>query len=249
MKINVYMVVALFVVYSCKDDKAKLFDAQDIVDKAIAVSGGDFYKKSNVSYQFRDRTYQSERIEGKKILKRITYIDSLLIIDIKEPSEFCRYTNDEIVQVPDTLAFAYANSVNSVHYFSELPYGLNARAVKKELLEGTTINNIEYYKIKITFNEIGGGNDFEDIFVYWINKETFKPDYLAYVYYTDGGGTRFRKAYNERYVNGIRFVDYKNFKPKNKESSIYEIDDLYQKGELQLLSTIELKNVNVNRLL
>ena len=33
---------------------------------------------------------------------------------------------------------------------------------------------------------------------------------------SDGIGLRFREAFNERYINGIRFVDYNNYKPKLK---------------------------------
>jgi len=42
------------------------------------------------------------------------------------------------------------------------------------------------------------------------------------------GGIRFREAYNERFVGGIRFVDYYNLKPKSKTSSILDIDELYE---------------------
>ena len=135
--------------------------------------------------------------------------------------------------------------MNSVLYFAQLPYGLNAPAAKKALLGKATIKNKNYYEIGVRFSEDGGGTDFEDEFVYWINTETFTVDYLAYSYATDGGGIRFREAYNERFVEGIRFVDYNNYKPESLDVSLTELDGLFEQGALKLLSTIETEAVGV----
>ena len=48
-------------------------------------------------------------------------------------------------------------------------------------------------------------------------------------------------------VNGVRFVDYKNWEPIGENQSIYTIDSLFMKGKLKLLSNIELKNIIVNQ--
>ena len=148
--------------------------------------------------------------------------------------------------MPDSLANIYSNSINSVHYFAYLPYGLNDPAVNKEFLGEMAIKGKDYYKVKVTFDQENGGDDFDDVYIYWFNKETFKPEYLAYEFHVNGGGLRFREAYNERYVNGIRFVDYNNYKSVSDSQSIYEIDSLFNKGELELLSKIELKDVVVS---
>ena len=184
-------------------------------------------------------------MNGQRVYKRISDLDSTTIIDVKRGDDFERYMNDSLVMVHDTMAVKYANSINSVHYFVRLPYGLNDAAVNKELLGKETIKNKEYYKVKVTFDQQGGGDDFEDTYLYWFDIESFKPDYLAYDFHVNGGGQRFRKAYNERYVNGIRFVDYENYKPKKNGTDILEIGQLYDKGELELLSKIELKNIVV----
>ena len=72
-----------------------------------------------------------------------------------------------------------SNSVNSVHYFSVLPFGLNDKAVSKKLLSDITIKGVDYYTIQVTFSEDGGGDDFDDVFLYWVQKESFKLNYLA----------------------------------------------------------------------
>lgn len=241
-------IIALLILmlFSCKETE-NMPSAQFIVDRSIEVSGGNLYSKSDISFDFRDRSYSSESLDNQKILKRRLKNDSIDILDIKSPKKFERFSNGTSVILPDSTANTYANSVNSVHYFAYLPYGLNDPAVKKELLGKVNIGDSEYYKIVITFEEAGGGDDFDDVYVYWFNTETFKPDFLAYEFHVNGGGQRFREAFNERVVGGIRFVDYKNYKPTTSDFSIYDIDSLYGSNDLELLSEIKLENIEVSQ--
>ncbi|WP_420322795.1 DUF6503 family protein [Flagellimonas sp.] len=244
---RIFFGILLLLVISCKEKAKTALTAQEIVDKSIAVSGGDLYATHGSSFQFRNRKYISKKVDGKKIFKRISVLDSTTIMDVKTNTTFQRFINDSLINLPDSISNRYANSVNSVHYFARLPYGLNDEAVTKELLGEETIKGTSYYKIKVTFDQEGGGDDFDDIYVYWFNTETFKPDYLAYDFHVNGGGQRFREAYNERIVEGIRFVDYNNYKPKSKGSPILEIGQLFEKGELNLLSKIELSEIEVTK--
>ena len=243
-----YLFTAITVIFflACKEKAPQPLTAQEIVDKSIEVSGGVLYKDHSSAFTFRDKTYHSRNENGKIVLDRVFDLDSVIIRDVKNGNDFERYMNDSLVTVPDSMAVRYANSVNSVHYFARLPYGLNDGAVNKELLGKESIGGKEYYKIKVTFDQQGGGDDFDDTYLYWFDIETFKPDYLAYDFHVNGGGQRFRKAYNERYIKGIRFVDYENYKAKNENSDILEIGHLFDKGELELLSKIELTNIQVD---
>ncbi|RDY61340.1 DUF6503 family protein [Flagellimonas nanhaiensis] len=237
----------ILMVLACKEQPKTAITPQEIVDKSIKDSGGEKYRNHNTSFVFRDKKYISENVDKKKILKRITFLDTVVIKDVMTNSSFERYMNDSIVKVSDSIANRYSNSINSVHYFARLPYGLNDGAVKKELLGEETLKGTPYYKVKVTFSQDGGGKDFDDTYVYWFNKTTFKVDYLAYDFHVNGGGQRFRVAYNERYVNGVRFVDYINYKPKKKGSSIFDIGKLFERGDLEELSKIELKDIKVDQ--
>lgn len=229
---------------ACKNEKKVAISAQSIVDNAIAVSGDSLYKTKKMSFDFRNKKYVLLQENGKRIMKRIFKQDSTIVTDVKA-AKFTRLVNDSVVAVADSTARKYDNAINSVFYFALLPYGLNDAAVKKEYLGEVTIKSKQYYKVKVTFSEANGGDDFEDTYLYWFNKETAKPDYLAYKFFVNGGGMRFRVAYNERYVNGIRFVDYENYKPKSESMNILEIDKMFQNNELELLSKIELDNIIV----
>ncbi|MCX2681852.1 deoxyribose-phosphate aldolase [Galbibacter sp. EGI 63066] len=233
------MLACLFVT-SCQ----KTENSTTIINKTIEVSGGNNFNKKEISFDFRDRSYRSVREDGRFELARITK-DSVTTADIVTNDSFLRTVNGKKIKVADSMTVKYRNSVNAVHYFAYLPYGLDGNAVNKELLDIITINNKEYFKIKVWFDQQGGGEDYEDIYVYWVNTDSYQVDYLAYKYYSDGGGLRFREAYNHRTINGIDFVDYNNFKPKDRSTPLFQLDNLFEIGELQQVSVIELKNIEV----
>ena len=108
-----------------------------------------------------------------------------------------------------------------------------------------TIQNKEYYEIKVTFDSNGGGADHEDVYMYWIDAQNYNIDYLAYSFEVEEGGIRFRKAYDPRTIEGIRFVDYENYKTDDLDTPLEELDDLYEAKQLELLSKIENKNIEV----
>ena len=241
---KLYLILVTVTLLAC-NGSVKSPDVQALVDEAIEVSGGASYDSVRISFTFRDKVYTGENTARGKRLSRFFLEDSLEILDMLEGDSFQRQINGKAISLPDTTATKYANSVNSVHYFVRLPYGLNDPAVQKRYLGSVEIGGTAYHKIEITFQEQGGGEDFEDIYVYWLNKETLKPDYLAYEFHVNGGGMRFRKALNERYVEGIRFVDYENYKPKDAGLNVYELDTQFEKGALELLSRIEIEDVQV----
>ena len=245
---RIIFLAAIAVFLSCCTTKPEqLPTAQEIVDKSIEASGGQLHRTKDVSFQFRGIGYASSPENGKKVLQRIIAVDSFKIVDVKRGDAFQRTINDSLVSLPDSLSSRYANSVNSVHYFARLPFGLNDAAANKKFMDTVTIASTPYYQIEVTFDEENGGKDFDDVFYYWFNRETFKVDYLAYRYHTDGGGIRFREAYNERYVNGIRFVDYNNYKPLGDFSTFdfTTIAQEFEKNKLELLSQIALENITV----
>lgn len=220
--------------------------ADEIVKNAIAHAGGDKYDHAKIHFQFRDMEYASSRDGGKYVYQRFQK-DSLdnLITDELSNEGFRRMINDSVVPLSDSLKKVYSNSVNSVHYFVQLPYGLDAAAANKKLLGKDTIKGKEYYEIQVSFDAEGGGTDHEDEYVYWIDTQHYEVDYLAYNYEVNGGGVRFRKAYNPRTVGGIRFVDYENYKYDDLAVKLSKLDSLFTAGKLQKVSTIQTEAIEV----
>lgn len=254
---NYLLFVFVVFLFGCKNENSSVntshveaavsaLSADEIINKSIEVSGGEKFKMSSLKFEFRDVYYQALRKNHEFLLVRILVKDNDSIFDMLSNVGFERYDNKDFVKLEDSIAKTYEASVNSVHYFSVLPYGLNDDAVNKTLLKSEEIKGKDYYKIKVTFSQEGGGEDYEDVFVYWFDKQNFKLGYLAYSYNEESGvGMRFREAYNERYVNGLRFVDYNNYKTEDKSITLENLGKAFENNQLELLSKIELKNVEV----
>lgn len=223
-------------------------DAQKIIDRAIEAHGGNHYLASKINFDFRDRHYESERRGGLYHYQRIFSDSSGRVNDHLTNDGFFREVNDEKIDLSEEWQSKYANSVNSVIYFALLPYSLNDPAVQKRYRGAGTIRDEKYHKIEVTFRQEDGGKDYEDVFVYWIHQEKNTMDYLAYEFHTDGGGTRFREAFNQREVNNILFADYHNYKGPQPGVDLATFDTLFQAGKLKKASEIVLKNVTVTLL-
>lgn len=243
MKYLIFVLAALLFI-SCQQEKEQ-DPAQEIIDKAIEEAGGEKYRRAMVEFEFRGHKYISTRDNGEFQLERII-IDSLgTYRDVVSNTGFERFLNDSLLNLPDTMSIRYSGSVNSVHYFAHLPFGLNDPAVNKSLAGEAVIDGEPYYQLKVTFQQEGGGADHHDKFMYWIHKENYTIDYLAYKFQVNEGGIRFREAYNPRRIEGIRFVDYKNYTIDDFNTKLENLDELYQQGKLELLSDIKTENVQV----
>lgn len=222
-------------------------DADAIVTRCIAMHGGDLYENSIIEFDFRGRHYRLERNSGRYAYHRIFTDSAETYHDVLNNDGFRRAINDQPVPVSDDWAKRYSNSINSVAYFALLPFGLNDPAVNKNLTGEEEVEGNHYYKVHVTFSQDGGGDHFEDVFVYWINKQNFTMDYFGYYYLTDGGGIRFRKAVNQRTEGGIIFSDHINFKGKDTDSDVAGLARKYENGLLEKLSEIDLENLQVRR--
>jgi hypothetical protein len=237
---------SLFLI-GCTPSEKKI-TAQQVIDKTILFSGADKVDASEISFKFRDKVYSATRKNGSFKLFRSFTTDSLAIVEVLTNDGYKRSINAQVVQVADSMVSRYRNSINSVHYFSVLPFGLNDKAVQKKLLKPTTLMGKEYYKVEVTFSKNGGGEDFEDVFIYWVGKEDFLIDYLAYSYHTNNGGKRLRILKEQCVKNGIRFVDYHNYKPLKNTISLIDIDKAFENKQLAKVSEIILEDINVRLL-
>lgn len=220
--------------------------AQQIINKSIEAHGGQLYLKSKVTFDFRDKRYAVWREEGAYVYTRTFQDDSLGNVHdvLINSNDFYRIVDVDTLSLSEVWKRRYSNSVNSVLYFVQLPYLLNDAAVVKSFEGEAMISNQTYFIIKVTFASEGGGEDYEDEYMYWINQDNYHVDYLAYSYHTDGGGIRFRKAYNRQRIGGILFQDYINYKVP-KGTDLNTIPDLYEADKLTELSRIENTNIKV----
>lgn len=223
--------------------------AQEVIDRSIEAYGGDRVFSSDIEFDFRDKHYRSYNDQGLMSYERMFEDDSLgNVHDVMNNDGFARTVNGELVTLDEEWTGKYSRSVNSVVYFFRIPFNLNDPAVRKKLLGESEIEGKKYYKVHVSFSEEGGGDDFDDSFIYWFNMETFLIDYLAYSYSTDGGGKRFRETINKRAVNGLQVVDYINYEPNDLTVPIEDYETYFIEGGLKELSRIENVNISVTYL-
>lgn len=242
MRPILFLSILLFI--SC--ETSRKLDAQKVIDQAIQSAGFSGVEDKVIEFDFRDKHYTLLR-SGNSYTYTRSFQDSLGFVEdvLINSTEFSRTVEGTPVELDDEWSGKYANSVNSVLYFVQVPLTLNDPAAIKAYQGEKEINGKIYHEVQVRFTEDNGGKDFEDVFLYWFEKETYSLDYLAYSYITDGGGVRFREAFNKQVVAGISFQDYINYKPKEKTTPLEEMLGLYLDRELIELSKIENKNIRV----
>lgn len=223
-------------------------DPQQIVDAAIEAHGGERFQALRIEFDFRDKHYTAERRGGLFSYARNFTTPEGQISDILSNDGFTRKLNGQPVELNAEWQSRYGNSINSVIYFALLPHRLNDPAVQKRYLGEVTIKGEPYHKIEITFRPEAGGQDYEDEFIYWFHQEKHTLDYLAYRFHTDGGGTRFRAAYRRHQVGGLLLTDYYNYVGPKNDTPLADFDRMYEQGDLEIISDIDLENLQVQPL-
>lgn len=236
--------IGLFIACDRQPDRsAGAGPANRIIDRAVAVHGGDNYQKFTIDFDFRKFHLHLQHDGGRFRYER-TYADSAgrAIREVLTNDTLLRYVDNQPQRL-DTAGYRrWSNAVNSVAYFVLLPYKLQDPAVMADYVGDVQLDGQLYDKVRVRFRAEGGGEDYRDTFFYWFNRQTGTMDFLAY----SEGGPRFRKAVNPRTVGGIRFQDYINYKgDDNDTTSVGTYDERYRGGQLPVLSRIEQTNIRV----
>ena len=224
--------------------------AQKIILKSIKVHGGKSYENLAVSLDFRQFHLILKQSKGTFHFERsMTDSTKTTYRDVLTNEGFYREKNGVKMELSEKDISRYKEGINSQAYFLLLPYKLNDKAVIATYLGEGEVEGKKQFKIKIAFQQAGGGKDHEDVFCYWINQKTYLIDYIAYT----NGGPRFRKATVRHIVGGITFQDYENYEIKDKTISTSDYDRVFTDGtsrnnreggeNVKLLSKIEHKNV------
>ncbi|MEF8939462.1 MAG: DUF6503 family protein [Salinivenus sp.] len=257
MRLLAATLTSLLLLFGCQsggDDAPDRPSAAAIVDSAVAAHGGAVLDRAVVSFVFRGDQYRIRQDEGQFHYRR-TYTDSLdqTITDGLTNDGVYRVVDGDTVALSEDERGSVRTTVNSVSYFALLPHPLGDSAVQPEYSGRDTIDGTPYHRIRVTFQQEGGGQDWEDIFMYWFRTDTYAMDYLSYAFGlapTDTDtGTRFREAYNVRRVEGVRFADYRNY---TSDTLSYDrmalYPDLWARDALELVSRIEIDSLQVQPL-
>jgi hypothetical protein len=250
--ISLYLIIAVVTIGcgpsqdsgSTSDEAAGANPAQQIVDRAIELHGGDHFESSEVEFDFRGTHYTVRRDDGMFRYSR-SYTDSTgRIVEVMTNDTFERTLDGEPYEMTEKEYMRYTEQVNANVYFTFLPYKLNDPAVVKRLLDPVTIEGEPYQTVEVTFEKEGGGRDWEDRFLFWFHRDDGTMDYFSY-FYTLRGTARFRKLINERKIGGIIFADHLNFNADSLGRQLEIAPAAFEAGELPLASEVHLENIQV----
>lgn len=227
--------------------------AEAVIDSAIAAHGGPTLNRAVVTFDFRGDDYWVRQGEEQFHYRR-TYTDSLgqTVTEGITNDDVYRVVAGDTVDLSSPEQDAVHSTVNSVVYFALLPEPLGDPAVQPSYSGRDTIDGVPYHRLRVTFRQEGGGEDWEDVFTYWFRTDTYAMDYLAYAFGlgpNEEPGTRFREAYNVRRVDGVRFADYYNYTadPLGPEQ-LHRYPSLWAQDSLELVSRVELDSISVRPL-
>ena len=246
----VLLLWGLIVIFGCddKDQRTPGTDqGQEIVDHSIDWLGGNILDRAEISFDFRDQSLTYFNDHGSFRYTRV-FPDTAgnTITDTLTNQDFIRYRNNQKLNLTEAQKTSLKAGVNSIIYFAFLPYKLNDPGVRKEYIGQVTIDERMYEKVKVSFPENEGTDAHNDLYYYYFDADDYSLDYLAYDFEENGGGIRFRSAYNVRKIDGLVIQDYINYMADPDSVNFAQIETYYNNEQLQELSRIELKNIEVN---
>lgn len=254
MRLFAVALVATLLFSSACQPRSDFPSAQAVVDSAIAAHGSPVLDRAFMSFDFRGDAYRIRQDDGRLHYRR-TYTDSLdrTVVEGLTNDAIYRVVDEDTVALSEDERDAVETTVNSVSYFSLLPHPLGDDAVQPEYSGRDTLDGVPYHRIEVTFQQEGGGKDWEDIYMYWFRTDTYDMDYFAYAFglgpdETDTG-TRFREAYNVRRINGVRVADYMNYTADTlSPDQLHRYPDLWAQDSLELVSRVEIDSVEIKPL-
>jgi len=214
-------------------------DPVDILMQNVKTAHGNL---GDFQFVFRENKYSFKFNNNDYTYTKIIENDSVYQKDVLTNLGFYRTFYMDTVRLTEKEKEQYSEALNSVIYFVCLPLKLDDPAVNKKHKGITEINGESYAVLEVSFDEEGGGKDHSDVFYYWFNQKKYQLDFLAYNYAVNGGGVRFRSAFNSRMVNGMRFQDYVNYGAP-VGTALKDLPNLFLAGELEELSEIITENV------
>jgi len=251
------LAASLLLLSACQPDpspSSQAPSARAIVDSAIAAHGSSVLDRAVLSFNFRGDTYRIRQADGRFHYRR-TYTDSLgrAVIDGLTNDGVYRVVNGDTVSLSDEEKRSVETTVNSVTYFTLLPHPLDDPAVQPQYSGRDTLDGIPYHRIRVTFQKQGGGQDWQDVFLYWFRTDTYAMDYFSYAFGLAPGdtdtGTRFREADNVRRINGVRVADYLNYTSDTLATDrMHRYPDLWTTDALELVSRVEIDSVQIRPL-
>ena len=230
-------------------------EALALIDRARTHHGSAWLDRAEVRFSFRGTPFVLRRDDGRFRYAR-TLTDGLgrTVEEVVDNAGAHRFVDGAEVALTAAEAEALTTAVNSVAYFALLPAPLTDPAVRARLLTPDRVGGEDYDRVEVTFARDGGGQDFQDRYVYWLRQLDGRIGHYAYTYDVSPGdtsraatGTRFRVPVGARRVGGALFQDWRNLSADSL-GRIERFGDAYDLGRTFEVSDVVLDSVRVEPL-
>ncbi len=213
---------------------------RDIIRRAVRAHGHDKLAEATVQFRFRGTPYRMSRRGGRYRFERTVRRNGRVLAEVLTNDGYAPTLDGQPLSLPAPQRDARRRSLNSVVYFASIPFVLEDPAVRPRAGEPMTIKGRIYDTVEVRFTADGGGDDHDDVFLYWFDRETARLDYLAYSFRTGEGGVRLRVATDHTEVGGMTFIQWENYGLPDRRIPLDTLPARWLESRLPRLSAIRL---------
>ncbi len=229
-------------------------EAVALVRATQEAHGSDALEGATLHFTFRGDAFTAMRDGGRFRYTRTTRDERAReVVDVLDNSGLSRTVNGDDAPIPASEVGSLTTAVNSVVYFATLPAPLSDAAVQARALGPDSVAGQPYDRLEITFAQEGGGNDWEDRYIYWVHPERRTLDYIAYSYELAEGasgandtGHRFRRVIGTGDASGFRTQDYANM-TADSISTLEEYPAALARGATREVSQVLTENARLEQ--
>lgn len=223
-------------------------EGEALLRQARKAHGADRLEHATVEFALDGARFRVER-DGERFAYARTWADrsGLVFRDVLTAEGLERTIDGRAVGLGEAARREAATALRAAVYLALLPFSLDGAAEEALVLTPDTLSGQAYERVALPLDRAAPGLDERGRLVLWIHPERHTVDYLAYRYAADGGGARFRAAYEPRTVEGVRFANHYEFSGDLLEVPVEGLGQFYERGELNFLGRVELDSVRVLR--
>ena len=234
-------------------------EALALLDRARVHHGSALLDRAEITFSFRGTPFVLRR-DGDQFRYARTLTDSLgqTVEEVVDNAGTHRYVDSVEVPLDEAESGRVHTAVNSVAYFALLPAPLADPAVRVRMLSPDRVGDEDYDRVEVTFAQEGGGEDWEDRYVYWLRQLDGQIGHYAYTYEVSAGdtartdtGTRFRVPLRTYERDGVLFQDWQNLSADSIRAPGPDLDAFgtaFDTGRTFEVSEVILDSVRVRQL-
>jgi len=221
--------------------------AKEILLNSIKAYNSDSFYNSTIQFNTKDLEYKLYRKSNIADFEVVRKLDTVTYKATYNNGTRAYFVNN-IEQEQTSAAMKFIDiKLEGLCYLFSIPHEFNQNHVQLKKLEDVIIKNKNYNVIHVSFTRISE-EDPDDVFILYINPDTFYIDYLAEKYhFTAVNRPLFKVAHNFRTIEGITFVDYYVLDPKkeDRDTDLEVIYKLYNANNLNELQSLIFENIQV----